>query len=92
MKKNIILIISSFILVCMIAIFGYLFFQNQKLEKEVIQSKENITKVEEKINSEKETKKEKEDEYENLKKELKEQFEELSIWEETKEKLKKALS
>ncbi len=92
MKKNIILIISSFILVALIGIFGYLFFQNQKLDNEVNKSQENITKVEEKINSGKVEKKEKEDEYEKLKEELKEQFEELSIWEETKEKLNKALS
>lgn len=92
MKKNIILIISSFILVTLIVILGYLFFQNQKLDDEVNKSKENLTKVEEKINNGKVEKKEKEDEYEKLKEELKEQFEELSIWEEIKEKLNKALS
>lgn len=92
MKKTIFLIISSLILIVLIAIFGYFLFQNQKLKDEAVKMKDNIKKTEEKISNSKEEKKEKEDEYEKLKVELKEQFEELSIWEETKEKLNKALS
>ena len=92
MKKNIILIITIILLIASIGLFGYLFFENKKLEQNVLESKENIKKVEEKINSDKKEIDKKEDEYEKLKEEVKENFEELSIWEETKEKLEKALS
>ena len=92
MKKNIVFIISIIILVLSIGLFGYLFYQSTILNKDVNDFKNNIKKVQEKINDDKETIQEKESEYEKLKETVKESLEELKIWEETKEKLEKALS
>ena len=92
MKKNIFLVISIILLLLSIGLFGYLYFENDKLKKDVSASKENITKVQENIDKDKKEITEKEDEYEKLKEKVKENVEELSIWEETKEKLNKALS
>ena len=92
MKKNIIFIISIVLLLASIGIFGYLFYQNMKLTKDTNAASDNITKVQEKINSDKKEIDEKENEYENLKESVKEKLEELNIWEETKENLNQSLS
>lgn len=92
MKKNIILIISCFLLVASIAIFGYLKNENQKLNSEIDDLKGNINKVEEKITEDKEEKENKTSEYEKLQEEVKEKVEELNIWKELEEKLNTALS
>lgn len=90
--KTILLIISIFLLIISLGLCGYLYYQNNVLEKEVKDSKDNITKVQEKIDSGKKEINEKENEYEKLKEDVKENLEELSIWEETKEKLNQSLS
>ena len=90
--KNILLIISIILLLAVIGLCGYLFYQNITLEKEVNDNKANIAKIQEKINNDEKTLDEKENEYEKLKETVKEKFEELSIWEETKENLNKSLS
>ena len=92
MKRSIFLIITIILLLMSIATFGYLLYQNTTLNKDVDNLKTNIVKVKDKINDEKSQINEKEDEYEKLKETVKEQFEELSIWEETKENLEKSLS
>ena len=92
MKKNIFLIISIVLVVASIGLFGYLYYENQKLENEVETSKENIKKVEENIKADQEAITEKEDEYEKLKEKVKDSLEELNIWEEMKEELNKSLS
>ena len=92
MKKNIIFIISIVLLLASIGIFGYLFYQNIKLTKDTNAASDNITKVQEKINSDKKEIDEKENEYEKLKESVKEKLEELNIWEETKENLNQSLS
>ena len=92
MKKNIFLIISIVLVVASIGLFGYLYYENQKLENEVETSKENIKKVEENIKADQDTITEKEDEYEKLKEKVKDSLEELNIWEEMKEELNKSLS
>lgn len=92
MKRSILLIISIILLILSCGIFGYLYYQNTILTKDVKDFEGNIKKVKEKINSDKETIKEKEDEYDKLKETVKENLEELNIWEETKEKLEKSLS
>ena len=92
MKKNVFLIISIVLLLLSIGTFGYLYYQNMTLENEVKEAKENIKKVEQNIKNEQKEIDTKEDEYEKLKETVKEKFEELSIWEETKETLNKSLS
>ena len=90
--KNILLIISVLFLVLSISICGYLYYQNNTLEKDVKDNQTNITKVQEKIDSDKKEIDERENEYEKLKEDVKENLEELNIWEETKEKLNQSLS
>lgn len=92
MKKTIFLIISILLLILAGASYGYLYYQNTEVEKELQDMKENVDKVQETINQEKEEITEKEDEYEKLKEKVKENLEELSIWEEIKESLNKSLS
>lgn len=92
MKKNVFLIISILLLALAAGTFGYLFYENEKLNKEVSDLKDNITKVENTIEDDKKEITEKEDEYEKLKEKVKENLEELSIWEEIKENLNKSLS
>ena len=92
MKKNITLIVSIILLFAGIGIFGYLYYQNTVLTKDTKSQEENITKVKEKITSDKKEIDAKENEYEKLKESVKEKLEELNIWEETKEKLNKSLS
>ena len=92
MKKNIILILSIILLLASIGVFGYLYYQNNIIEKEINESKDNIKKVEDTIKADQETLSEKEDEYEKLKEKVKDSLEELNIWEELKEELNKSLS
>ena len=92
MKKNVFLIISIFLLILSAGTFAYLYYQNNKLNKEVNDLKDNITKVEKAIESDKKEITEKEDEYEKLKEKVKENLEELSIWENIKDELNKSLS
>ena len=92
MKRSIILIISIILLLLSCGVFAYLYYQNEILNKDVINSQENIKKVQEKISNNEKEITEKESEYEKLKETVKENLEELSIWEETKEKLEKSLS
>ena len=88
---TIFLIISIILLLLSIGTFGYLYINNQKLEKDINESKENVKKVEEKINADEKEITEKEDEYEKLKEQVKDSLEELNIWEEIKEELNKSL-
>ena len=90
--KNILLILSILLLILSIGICGYLYYKNTTLEKEVQDNKNNINRVQEKIEKDKKEIDEKENEYEKLKEEVKENLEELNIWEETKEKLNQSLS
>ena len=92
MKKNVFLIISIILLLLSAGTFGYLYFKNSELEKEVNESSENVKKVEESIKKDKEEIDEKEDEYEKLKEKVKENMEELDIWEGLKDELNKSLS
>ena len=62
------------------------------MNQEIINQKESIKKVEEKINQNSNEKDEKENEYEKLKEEHKQEFEELGIWEEMEKELKDSLS
>ena len=89
--KSIWLIISCIILVISIGIFGFFYFKNSKLSKEIYDLENNIVKVKEKINQNEEEIKEKENKHEKLKEEVKEKIEELEIWQETKEKLNSSL-
>ncbi len=90
MKKNVFLIISILLLILSIGTFGYLYLENQKLEKEISESKENIKKVEQNIKADEKQITEKEDEYEKLKEKVKDSLEELKIWEDLKEELNKS--
>ena len=92
MKKNVFLIVSILLLILSAGTFAYLYFQNDKLEKEVNDLRDNVSKVEKAIETEKKEITEKEDEYEKLKDKVKESFEELEIWESLKEELNKSLS
>ena len=92
MKKKIFLIISILLLLLSIGAFGYLYYENSKLEKEINESKDNIKKVEETIKDDEKALTEKEDEYEKLKEKVKDSLEELNIWEELKAELNKSLS
>ncbi len=92
MKKNILLIISILLLILSAGTFGYLYYQNSELNKEVQESNEKLKKVQQSIKNDQEEISEKEDEYEKLKEKVKENLEELSIWEEIKENLNKSLS
>jgi predicted negative regulator of RcsB-dependent stress response len=92
MKKKIFLIISILLLIAAIGTFGYLYYENNKIEKEINESKENIKKVEETIKDDEKELTEKEDEYEKLKEKVKDSLEELNIWVELKEELNKSLS
>ena len=92
MKKNIILILSIILLLASIGVFGYLYYENKKLEDDIIESKENIKKVEENIKNDEQELTEKEDEYEKLKEKVKDSLEALSIWEGIKEDVNKSLS
>ena len=92
MKKNVFLVISIILLILSGATFGYLYFKNDELKKEVQASNEKVKKVEESIKKDQKELDEKEDEYEKLKEKVKENLEELSIWEEIKENLNKSLS
>jgi len=92
MKKTVFLIISILLLFLSIGTFIYLSHENNKIEKEINESKDNIKKVEEMIKTDKETLTEKEDEYEKLKEKVKDSLEELNIWEELKTELNKSLS
>ena len=91
MKKNIILIISILVLLLSLGTFGYLYFENKKIEDEIASSKENIKKVEESIKNDQKALSEKESEYEKLKEKVKDNLEELNIWQELKEELNKSL-
>ena len=92
MKKTIILIISILLLILSVGAFGYLYYQNTKIEKEITTNKENIKKVEETIKNNEKELTEKEDEYEKLKEKVKDSVEELNIWEDLKDQLNKSLS
>lgn len=92
MKKNVFLVISIILLLLSAGTFGYLYFKNSELEKEVATSTEQVKKVEESIKKDKEELDEKEDEYEKLKEKVKENMEELDIWEGLKDELNKSLS
>ena len=92
MKKSVFLVISVFLLLLAAATYGYLYYQNNELEKEVQELDNNITKVEEAIKKDEAEIDEKEDEYEKLKEKVKDNLEELSIWEDIKENLNKSLS
>jgi predicted negative regulator of RcsB-dependent stress response len=92
MKKTVFLIISIILLILSIGTFGYLYYQNTQIEKEINESKDNIKKVEDTIKADQETLTEKEDEYEKLKEKVKDSLEELNIWESLKEELNKSLS
>jgi len=92
MKRIILLGVSYLLLLTSVGIFVYLKNQNNLLDNNIIELKENIKKVNERIKDSKEEKEEKDNEYEKLKEELKEKIEELGIWEETKEKLHTELS
>ncbi len=92
MKKSVFLVISIFLLLLAAVTFGYLYYKNNELEKEVKELDSNITKVEEAIKKDEAEIDEKEDEYEKLKEKVKDNLEELSIWEGIKEELNKSLS
>ena len=92
MKKNVFLVISIILLLLSIGVFGYLYYENNKLKDEINSSKESIKKVQEKIESDKKEITEKEDEYEKLKEKVKDNMEELNIWEGLKDELNKSLS
>ena len=92
MKKNILLVISILLLLLSAGTFGYLYYQNGELEKEINSSNDNLKKVNDTVKKDQEEITEKEDEYEKLKDKVKENLEELSIWEEIKENLNKSLS
>ncbi len=89
----IILLVLSIVLL-LGASFTYLYIKskNENEVKDVNNLKENMTKVNDKITSNKETKKEKESEYEKLQNDYKQELEELGIWEELEETLQKSLS
>ena len=92
MKKNVFLAISLLLVILAGGTFGYLYYQNNNVIKEVQELKENINKVETAIQNDQKEITEKEDEYEKLKDKVKENLEELDIWEEIKENLNKSLS
>ena len=92
MKKTIILVVSVLLLLASIGTFAYLYCKNNEIEKEVLESKDKVKKLEDTINNEKTEINQKEDEYEKLKEKVKENLEELNIWEEMKENLNKSLS
>lgn len=92
MKKTIILVVSVLLLLASIGTFAYLYYKNNEIKKEVLESKDKIKKLEDTINNEKTEINQKEDEYEKLKEKVKENLEELNIWEEMKENLNKSLS
>ena len=90
-KINIFLILSCAILIISLGIFGYFYYNNEKLNTELDDLEKNIVKVKEKISTNEEEIEKKESEYAKLKEEVKEKIEELEIWKETKEKLNSAL-
>ncbi len=92
MKKNIFLIISILLMLLSVGTFGYLYYENQKLEDEITSSQNNVNKAEETIKNDQKAITEKEDEYEKLQEKVKDNLEELKIWEELKEELNKSLS
>ena len=92
MKKNVFLILSIILLLLSIGTFGYLYYQNNQLEKEVTESNEKLKKAEESIQNDQQAITEKESEYEKLKDKVKESLEELEIWENLKDELNKSLS
>ena len=92
MKKTIILVVSVLLLLASIGTFAYLYYKNNEIKKEVLESKDKIKKLEDTINNEKTEINQKEYEYEKLKEKVKENLEELNIWEEMKENLNKSLS
>ena len=92
MKKNVVLVISILLMLCSIGTFIYLQYQNNEIQKDITTNNENIQKLEDTISNEKEEIDKKEDEYEKLKEKVKDTLEELSIWENIKEKLNNALS
>ena len=92
MKKNIFLIISILLMLLSVGTFGYLYYENQKLEDEINSSQNNVNKAEETIKNDQKAITEKEDEYEKLQEKVKDNLEELKIWEELKEELNKSLS
>ena len=92
MKRNVLLVISILLLILSAGTFGYLYYQNHEINKEIETSNEQLKKVEQSIKDDKEEITKKEDEYEKLKEKVKENLEELSIWENIKEELNKALS
>lgn len=89
--KNIILVITIFLLLTSIGISGYLIYQNKEIDNDLTNLKESITKVETKISGYNSQKEEKQNEYEKLETETKEKIEELNIWKELKEKLEVTL-
>jgi len=92
MKKNVFLVISILLLILSLGTFGYLYYENQKIENEINSSKDNVKKVEESIKNDQKQITEKEDEYEKLKDKVKDNLEELKIWENLKDELNKSLS
>ena len=92
MKKNVVLVISFLLMLCSIGTFAYLKYQNNEIQKDITTNNENIQKLEDTISNEKDEIDKKEDEYEKLKEKVKDNLEELSIWENVKEKLNNALS
>ena len=92
MKRNVLFIISILLLIISALAFGYLYYQNNEINKEIKESNEKLKKVEQNIKDDKEEITKKEDEYEILKEKDKDTLEELSIWEEIKENLNKSLS
>ena len=92
MKKNVFLIISLLLVILGGTTFGYLYFKNNEVEKEVKDLNKNINKVQKIVDEEQKEITEKQDEYEKLKDKVKLNLEELNIWEELKEELNKSLS
>ena len=91
-KHSVFLAITIILLLLSAGTFGYLYYKNNELNKEVKELRENVSKVEKAIESDKKEITEKEDEYEKMKEKVKENFEELEIWEGIKEELNKSLS
>ena len=92
MKRTVVLVISVILLLISAGAFGYLYYKNHEVKKEIQNSSESIKKLEDAISNEKTEITEKEDEYEKLKEKVHENVEELSIWENLKEELNKSLS
>lgn len=92
MRKTIVLVISFLLLLASVGTFAYLYYQNNEIQKEINSSSESVQKLENTINNEKQQIDEKEDEYEKLKEKVQENLEELSIWEDIKERLNNSLS